>query len=132
MGCGCNYRLKHRPDLLAFWIPVDLEEGWEEEALNWQLENIKTAIEELPKAHKRLGSDLYYGAWYKLNFESTHNGDIKIDLLLAQVNGWDISRAEANLGKAYDKIIKHLNKTHVVCCAGGSWCYYEYKVGEYK
>ena len=86
MGCGCNYRLKHRPDLLAFWIPVDLEEGWEEEALNWQLENIKTAIEELPKAHKRLGSDLYYGAWYKLNFESTHNGDIKIDLLLSLIH----------------------------------------------
>jgi hypothetical protein len=136
MGAGCYYTLPDNRDVLAYWLDIGYEfEGQEDNSdyFDCELDNLESVLLELPLCSKYNGQ-LYYGKQFKIDLDSTYNGDGILINLIVDLYDYDkkYNFVVSNLEKVYNRIIKHVNKSLPLRRAAGAWCSAQFAIGEIK
>ena len=125
MGAGCYYTLPDNREIKAYWLEVASDESTPEDfsdAVQYEHEYLQELITELPLAGVYDGV-LYYGKHYRINLESTYNGDGILINLVIDLPEYDrlYPLTLANLERVYTRIIKHVNKSTALRIASSGY-----------
>jgi len=137
MGAGCFYTLPDSRDVLAYWLSVDYDASLDEfensDNFDCEVQYLKDVLKQLPLCEE-YNNTLFYGKHFKINLDSTYNGDGILINLVLDLPDYDHSFnfVLSNLGKVYNRIIKHVNKSLPLRRAAGAWCSVQYGIGEIK